>query len=102
MFGSEFSINAEIYGYKFDDNGLWYHEEQKLDFTLCKNIAKNMSKSIEYKNKVADFQVITYLNLGIDLQDILRYNEKDLRILYNIPKLNENKLTMYKQMIGAT
>ena len=51
--------------------------------------------------KVADFQVITYLNLGIDLQDILRYNEKDLRILYNIPKLNENKLTMYKQMIGA-
>jgi len=100
MFGSEFSINSEIYGYKFNDAG-WYHEEQKLDFNYCRNLAAEMSKSIEYKSQPADFQVVTYMSLGIELKDILKHTISELEFLYNIPKMNEQRINMYKQMIGA-
>jgi len=101
LYGSEFAMNPEIYGYAFDDNGHWYHKEQGLDFNMCRNIAYNFGNSMSDKTLVPDFQVITYLNLGIPMQDIVTLTENQIRSKYNIAEMNNDKLTMYKQMIGA-
>ena len=100
LYGSEFAMNPEIYGYSFNDNG-WVHEEQGLDFRMCAQIADTFSRSMSNKTLVPDFQVISYLSMGIPLEDITKYPEVELQRIYNIPKLNDEKLTMYKQMIGA-
>lgn len=100
LYGSEFAMNPEIYGYSFDDYG-WVHKEQGLTFKMCAEIADNFSRSMSHKTLVPDFQVITYLSMGIPLEDILKYPEWQLGQMYDIPKLNNDKLTMYKQMIGV-
>ena len=100
LYGSEFSMNSEIYGYKFNDDG-WYHEEQGIDFNTCKSIASYFEKSFYDKHLVPDFQVITYLNMGIPLEEIMTLTELEIVRKYNIAKMNDDKLTMYKQMIGA-
>ena len=101
LYGSEFSVNSEVYGYKFDSNGRWYHEEQGFSFDDMINVSNYFSRLTDSKNKVGGFEMLTYMNLGIPLSDILMYTENDLYYKYNIPKLNNEKLTMYKQMIGA-
>ena len=100
LYGSEFAMNPEIYGYSFNDHG-WVHKEQGLDFKKCSDIADMFSKSMGNKTLVRDFQVITYLSMGIPMSDIMTYTENDIQRMYNIPKMNADKLTMYKQMIGA-
>lgn len=100
LYGSEFAMNPEIYGYKFNDNG-WYHEEQKLDFLSCKNIASIFENSFVGKHKVPDFQVITYLNMGIPMEDIMTLTEHEIKCKYNISEMNNAKLVEYKTMIGA-
>lgn len=101
MYGSEFALNPEIYGYKFNKNG-WYHEGQGLSFKKCIEIANNFTKSLEHKTLAPEFQVITYLATGIPLEDILKYTEGELQQKYNIPKMNNEKISMYKKLIGAT
>jgi hypothetical protein len=100
LYGSEFAMNPEIYGYAFNEQG-WYHEEQGLDYQTCKNIASFFEHSFKGEHLVPDFQVITYLNMGIPLEDILTIPEFKLKQKYNIAEINNSKLTMYKQMIGA-
>ena len=100
MYGSEFALNPEIYGYKFNKNG-WYHEEQGLSFKKCIEIANKFTKSLEHKTLAPEFQVITYLATGVPLEDILKYTEGELQRMYNIPKMNNDKISMYKRMIGA-
>ena len=101
LYGSEFSVNSEVYGYKFDSNGRWYHEEQGFGFDDMINVSNYFSELMSSKNKVSGFEMLTYMNLGISLKDILTYTEDELIQRYDIPKLNNEKLTMYKQMIGA-
>jgi len=101
LYGSEFSMNAEIYGYKFDSMGKWYHEEQNFNFDTVSNVANYFGNKLYEKNMVSSFEVLTYMNIGIPLEDILKYTEVQLQKMYNIPELNNKKLTMYKQMIGA-
>jgi hypothetical protein len=60
LYGSEFSMNSEIYGYKFDQNGLWYHEEQNLNFSQCSDIANMFNSQANQQNMVAEFQMMTY------------------------------------------
>jgi hypothetical protein len=101
MYGSEFAMNPEIYGYKFDSDGLWYHEEQKIDYKTCANISNYFADSLRDTDYVPDFQVITYLNMGVPLEDIMNMTEFDLLEKYDMTKLNAEKLTQYKTMIGA-
>lgn len=101
LYGSEFSLNAEIYGYKFDRDGKWYHEQQGFNFDNMMDTANYFGNLMAPKNKVSGFEMMTYMNLGIPLDAILKYTEIELQELYDIPKLNDDKLTMYKQMIGA-
>jgi hypothetical protein len=100
LYGSEFAMNPEVYGYAFNDQG-WYHKEQGIDFQTCKNIASYFEKSFMGEHLVPDFQVITYLNMGIPLEDILTIPEQQLQKKYNIAKMNHEKIIMYKKMIGA-
>jgi len=100
LYGSEFAMNPEIYGYSFDEYG-WVHKEQGLTFRKAANIANNFSISMQKKTFVAEFEVIKYLSLGIPFEDLTKYPEHELSKIHNIPKLNNDKLTMYKQMIGA-
>jgi hypothetical protein len=93
-------MNPEIYGYSFNNAG-WVHKEQGLDFRMCAQIADTFSRSMGNKTLVPDFQVISYLAMGIPLRDITKYPEVELQKMYDIPKLNDVRLTMYKQMIGA-
>jgi len=100
LYGSEFSMNSEIYGYKFNEHG-WYHEEQNLTFSKCRNIANEFNTLMQPRNKVAEFQMITYLNAGVTLPDLINMKQFEIERKYNIPKLNNDKLVMYKKMIGA-
>jgi hypothetical protein len=100
LYGSEFAMNPEIYGYAFNKDG-WFHKEQDLSFKKCCDIASTFSKSISHKTYVSDFYVIDYLSMGIPMSDITKYTENELINRYNIAKLNDEKLMMYKQMIGA-
>lgn len=102
LYGSEFSMNSEIYGYKFDDNGLWYHEQQNINFNQCRDIANHFNNVANQKNMVSEFQIMTYLNIGVELQDILKYNQLELDKRYNIPQMNELRLNEYKKMIGIS
>jgi hypothetical protein len=97
---SEFSMNPEIYGYSFDEYG-WVHEEQKLDYRMCTDIANSFNRSMLPTTYIADFQMISYLSLGVALEDILKYNQFDLMKHYDIPKLNAEKISQYKTMVGA-
>lgn len=100
LYGSEFAMNPEIYGYSFDEQG-WVHEEQGLNFRMCAGIAEMFSRSMGYKTLVPDFQVITYLAMGVPLEHITKYPETQLQQMYDIPKLNAEKLLQYKTMVGA-
>jgi radical SAM superfamily enzyme YgiQ (UPF0313 family) len=100
LYGSEFSMNAEIYGYKFNEQG-WYHEEQNLTFSKCRDIANEFNNVMRPRNKVAEFQMTTYLNAGVPLSDLINLKQFEIERKYNIPVLNDMRLMMYKQMIGA-
>lgn len=97
---SEFSMNPEIYGYTFDANG-WVHKEQGLDFKMCTEIANKFHESLMPTTYIADFQMISYLSLGVSVEDMINYNQFDLLKHYDIAKLNNDKITQYKKMIGA-
>ena len=100
LYSSEFTMNPEIYGYSFDEQG-WVHKEQNLSYTKCLEIA-NYFNSIKLRDEyIADFQVITYLNLGIKLDEVLNLSYNQLHDKYDIPKMNQNRLTVYKQLVGA-
>lgn len=101
LYGSEFSLNSEIYGYKFNKDGVWYHEQQNFDFIKCREIANYFSQAVHHKNMAGEFQMITHLNLGIKLEDILTYPLYELHSRYDIVKLNNDKLDQYKRLIGA-
>lgn len=101
LYGSEFSMNPEIYGYKFDAAGLWYHPEQKIDFETCKNIAIDLTNSQKNKEKIAEFRMIQYLGMGVSLEDLLTKSEQEIHQMYDMKKMNEEKIDEYKKLIGV-
>lgn len=101
LYGSEFSLHPEVYGYKFDDNGKWYHEEQQIDFYRCLEVANIIGHSISHKQKIADFLMVMYLGMGVKKEDLLKYTEQEILTMYDFKQLNQNKLNLYKQMIGV-
>ncbi len=99
---SEFSLHPEIYGYEFKNNNMkWGLSSQKLSFVECESIANQMNSIVGPKNKVAEFQMITNLNIGIPLQDLYHLTVDDIAIKYNVEHLNKIKLNEYKQLIGV-
>lgn len=99
-YSSEFSLKPEIYGYSFDKNGNWYHDN---GFTqeIAINAANYFTTLEQSKRKPADFQVISHLSVGIPLKDILGMSYYELYKKHDMPTLNREKINMYKKMIGA-
>ncbi len=99
-YSSEFTLNPEIYGYSFDDNGNWYHENG-LTWEIASNIALQFRSLKENVDKPGDFQVIPHLALEIPLNDVLTMSYNDLYRKYDLPSLNKSKIDQYKKLIGA-
>jgi hypothetical protein len=99
-YASEFSKNYEQYGYNFDNNGKWYNNTTGLSYDICQNISNNLADSISDKMKVSDFDMITFLNCGVSMEDMLHLTEYQIYAKYDFNKINEQKLLAYKQMIG--
>lgn len=101
---SEFSLKPEIYGYKFNDKTNWMNwtlQEQTLSYEKCNLIANKFNSIITPRNKVAEFQMITNLNIGIDIDDLYKHTMIELNQKYNIPKMNSMRINEYKQLIGV-
>jgi radical SAM superfamily enzyme YgiQ (UPF0313 family) len=99
-YSSEFSLKPEIYGYSFDDQGNWYHENG-LTYNIASNIAMQFRNIKNDTDKAGDFQVIPHLALGIPLNDILTMSYNDLYAKHDMAKLNKQKIDSYKNLIGA-
>jgi hypothetical protein len=101
---SEFSLKPEIYGYEFNDKSNWMNwklQNQNLSYEKCNLIANEFNSIISPRNKVAEFQMITNLNIGIDINDLYKHTMIELNQKYDIPKMNSMRIDEYKQMIGV-
>lgn len=100
---SEFSLNPEIYGYEFDETITdWELKSQKLNYKMCSDIANGFNELRTPLNKFGEFQMITHMNLGIELNDIYNLTIGQIQNKYNIPQLNETKLNQYKSLLLAS
>jgi len=99
-YSSEFTMNPEQYGYSFDENGNWIHENG-LTYDIAQTIALNFRNLKNDVDKPGDFQVILHLALGIPLHDILNLTYNELYAKYDIPSLNKKQIDNYKNLIGA-
>jgi radical SAM superfamily enzyme YgiQ (UPF0313 family) len=100
-YGSEFSLNPEIYGYKIEDNNFWTLESQRLDYNIVSRYANAINHAREPMNKVSEFQIMTVANLGIKIDEILKLRYNELESKYNVSSINKMKLQQYKRMIGV-
>jgi len=101
---SEFSLKPEIYGYEFNDKTNWMNwnlQEQNVSYEKCNLIANEFNSIITPRNKVAEFQMITNLNIGIDIEDLYKHTLIELNKKYDIPKMNSIRINEYKQLIGV-
>jgi hypothetical protein len=101
FYGSEFSLHPEKYGYKFNDDGHWYNEGSGLNFLQCVDIADKLQRSKFPTDLVPDFSVITFLSMGVPMEEITSIPAWELEMKYNFAKMNNDKLTWYKKQIGA-
>jgi hypothetical protein len=99
---SEFSLHPDIYGYVFNGNAMdWELPSQNLSYVECGNIANYFSSLICDNNKVAEFQMITNLNVGVELDDLYKLTELQIHEKYNMEMLTKQRVDEYKQMIGV-
>lgn len=99
---SEFSLTPEVYGYEFNGtNNIsnWTLPAQSLDYDLCRRVANDFSQRVAQRNKISAFAMISHLNLGIDLEDIFNLTQFEINRKYNIPELNQKRLTEYKNLV---
>jgi len=100
-YGSEFSLNPEIYGYEVYDNNFWTLKEQGLDYNIVTNYASDIMVQRHLMNKVSEFQIMTQQNLGIPMSEIMNTRYVDLQERFDMVSRNKVKLNEYKQMIGV-
>lgn len=102
-YGSEFSINPEVYGYTFQEDlkYCWDLKTQKLNYRMCLDIANKFNDLRNPMNKISGFYVPAALSTGISLEDIYSLSEEETIKKYDIPSLNSNKFLEYKSMVGA-
>lgn len=99
---SEFSLHPDIYGYVFNGNAMdWELPSQNLSYVECGNIANYFSSLICDNNKVAEFQMITNLNVGVELDDLYKLTELQIHEKYNMEMLTKQRVDEYRKMIGV-
>jgi hypothetical protein len=55
---------------------------------------------MKFKNKFAEFQMITAMNIGISREDLHSMTIKEIMRKYPMEHLNSTKLQEYKNIIG--
>lgn len=98
-YSSEFSLNPEIYGYVMENVAKWSLPSQGLNFNMCKTIADEYNIMRGDKNKFSAFAMNNMLNVDIPLEHILKHTQVELRQMYNIKELNDEKINNYKEML---
>jgi radical SAM superfamily enzyme YgiQ (UPF0313 family) len=102
---SEFSLNPEIYGYDFPREGnfnYWELAQQDLTFDKCAWTAMNYRGQMRHKNKFSEFQMISAMNTGVELEDLLNLTQMQIFRKYNIEKMNQNKIQEYKKLLNIS
>lgn len=100
-YSSEFSLNPEVYGYEIDRVCHWRLPEQKLDYDQCLDFAHKFNDLREPMNRIAGFQMITTMNAGVDLGDLLAMTADEIYVKYNMPRLNSERIAQYKKMLNT-
>ncbi len=98
-YSSEFSMNPEIYGYEIDSNNNWTLKEQGLNSDICKQYTNDLMRRRFPMNKISEFQLMTFANMGIDIPSIQNLKYVDVT-KYNFSEINALKLNQYKTMLG--
>lgn len=97
---SEFSLNPNVYGYEFNSNPVdWDLKSQNLDYKKCGIIANEFNKKRSSLNYFSEFQMITYLNMGVSLDDLYNLKISEITNKYNIELLNNEKINQYKSLL---
>ena len=102
---SEFSLNPEIYGYDFPrqgDRNYWELPTQGLTYDSCAWTAMNYKGQMRHKNKFAEFQMISAMNTGISLDDLLNLTQMQIFRKYNIEQMNQIKIQQYKNLLNIS
>lgn len=103
LYVSEFNLHPEIYGYEFPGKNnymRWQLPQQDLSHMLVSAIAQEFNQRRDPLNKPAGFEMIRYLNIGIDQHDLHTMTSIELRTKYkDLEALNQIKLTTYKKML---
>ena len=103
MYVSEFNLHPDIYGYEFPGTNNymnWELPSQGLSYTLVNQVAKEFNKRRFPLNKVAGFEMIKYLNIGIELQDLYDLTQVELVQKYDIDSMNQVRINQYKALLG--
>jgi len=102
---SEFSLNPDVYGYEFpgeNNVNYWHLKDQNLTFEQVTWLAMSYRGQMQNRNKFSEFQMITCLNTGISLEDLLNLPEREIFKKYNTRQLNAAKINQYKQLVNPT
>lgn len=105
-YSSEFSLHPEIYGYDFPQDGVtenymnWVLKDQDLTYDKCVQTANWYRHQMKFRNKFAEFQMITAMNIGISREDLHTMTIKEIMRKYPMEHLNSTKLQEYKNIIG--
>ena len=101
-YGSEFSMNPEIYGYEFDKTYAydWDLKSQKLNYRMCLDIANKFMDLRKPMNNISGFYIPAALSTGVVLEDIYSLTEEQIINKYDIPSMNRQKMSEYKQLVG--
>lgn len=102
---SEFSLNPDVYGYEFpgeDNVNYWHLKDQNLTFEQVTWLAMSYRGQMQNRNKFSEFQMITCLNTGISLEDLLNLPEREIFKKYNTRQMNADKINQYKQLVNPT
>ena len=100
-YGSEFSLNPEIYGYEIHSNNYWTLKSQGLDTNIVTHYANDVMEERWMMNKVSEFSIMTQQNVGIKIEDLMKCKYYELEGKFNMNLLSDRKLNEYKQLIGV-
>ena len=76
------------------------NNDYNLSYEECGNIANYFSSLVYDNNKVAEFQMITNLNVGVELDDLYKLTELQIHEKYNMEMLTKQRIDEYKNLIG--
>lgn len=102
---SEFNLNLDAYGYvrteKGSNHGGWLLASQAIDSELCERWRKRLYNLVRHRNKVSEFYVQDYQNLGIGLEQIQSQTEQQIHAEYNMSDLLRMRQREYQQRLAS-